>query len=62
LKIACDAELAEVLGVTDFLLSKVRRKGAPVSERLVLRAHEVTGIPVSALREMLGVSEAMVKD
>lgn len=50
-----DAALARMLQIQPPILSKVRHRKAPVTAGLLLRMHEVTKVPVSHLRRMMGV-------
>ncbi len=52
-RLRTDAELAGLLGVAAPTLSKIRRGRTPVSAAIVLRIHEVFGLPTRTLREML---------
>lgn len=48
-----DASLARVLDVSAPRLSKVRRGRVAVSADLVLRIHEIGGLPIAELRALL---------
>lgn len=48
-----DAALSRKIGVNRFLLSKYRHGRLKVGSTLILRAHEVGGIPVAVLRGKL---------
>lgn len=48
-----DIQLAKLLGVTTPCISKVRHKVNPVSSNLLIRVHEITGTPISKLKELL---------
>ncbi|SEO52365.1 hypothetical protein SAMN05428959_109100 [Duganella sp. CF517] len=53
-----DASLARVLEVSAPCLSKVRRGRAAVSAELVLRIHEIGGLPLAELRALLAAADA----
>lgn len=52
-KLRNDAELSRVLGVQPPTLSKIRAGKSNFSAGLILRIHEVFGLPVADLRSML---------
>jgi plasmid maintenance system antidote protein VapI len=49
-----DAALARTLEVTAPMISKVRNLRLPVGASLLIRMHEVTGLPVKELQNMMG--------
>ena len=49
-----DAALARMLDVTPTMLSRVRRRRTPVGASLLIRMHEVTGVSVSELGDVMG--------
>lgn len=51
--IETDAELSRQLGVTHASLSKMRRRHLEIGSSFILRAHEVFGLPVARIRELL---------
>lgn len=51
-KLASDAELAKLIGLTPPLVSRIRSKGNTVSAETILRIHEVTGWPVAKIRAL----------
>ena len=54
LQLKNDAALSRALDVGPPLISKMRHARLPVGGAILLRMHEVTGLSVRALREMLG--------
>lgn len=53
LDIKSDRALAHLLELGVPTISKLRH-GAPVSDRVILRIHEKTDIPVRAIRDQIG--------
>ncbi|WP_426162370.1 helix-turn-helix domain-containing protein [Pseudoduganella sp. R-34] len=49
-----DAALADRLQVTRTTISKIRHRHCPVSSELLLRIHEMTGLPLRELRFLGG--------
>lgn len=49
-----DAALARVLEVAPPILSKIRHRRIPVAASLLIRMHEITGLPIRALRDLMG--------
>jgi transcriptional regulator with XRE-family HTH domain len=49
-----DSELARILDITHPLLSKIRNGKQPVTGAVLLRIHEVSGLSIRQLRDMLG--------
>lgn len=49
-----DAALARALGYHPAVICKLRKRSFGISAENILRIHEVTGIPVKELREMMG--------
>jgi plasmid maintenance system antidote protein VapI len=49
-----DAALARTLEVAPPMLSKIRHRYLPVSASLLIRMHEVTGMSVRELRNIMG--------
>ncbi|WP_432383535.1 hypothetical protein [Duganella sp. P38] len=49
-----DAALARTLEVTAPMISKVRNFRMPVGASLLIRMHEVTGMPVRELQNLMG--------
>lgn len=49
-----DAELARTLKFPPPVISKIRNERLKVGALFILTAHEVTGIPVAKLRQILG--------
>lgn len=56
LQLKNDAALSRMLRVQAPIISKVRRRRAPVTAALLLRMHEVTSVPVGTLRRLMGVA------
>lgn len=52
-----DAALAKFLEVGPPVVSKLRNKRVALGNSLLLRIHDVTGIPVNELRRAMGVPE-----
>jgi plasmid maintenance system antidote protein VapI len=50
-----DAALARAIRVDPASISKVRRKVVPLGESMLLRLHELTGLPAKELRKMGGM-------
>lgn len=49
-----DVQLAMLLGVGNPLICKMRRRVQPVSGSLLIRIHEITGISIRELKEIMG--------
>jgi hypothetical protein len=49
-----DAALCRMLGVEPPLLSKIRHRRLAVGAPLLIRVHEVTGMAIADLRQLLG--------
>ena len=49
-----DAALARVLEIAPPMISKIRHRRLPVSAALLIRMHEVTNLPISELRSLMG--------
>ncbi|WP_426112836.1 hypothetical protein [Massilia sp. PWRC2] len=49
-----DAALCRMLGVEPPLLSKIRHRRLAVGAPLLIRVHEVTGLGIGDLRQLLG--------
>lgn len=49
-----DAALARLLEVAPPVLSKIRHRRIPVAASLLIRMHEVTGLPIRELRNLMG--------
>lgn len=49
-----DSALALALDVPPALISKARNKRIPMSAGVLLRMHEITGMNIRAMREMMG--------
>lgn len=54
LQLKNDAALARTLEVTAPMISKVRNFRLPVGASLLIRMHEVTGLPVRELQDLMG--------
>lgn len=54
LKLKNDAALARTLEVTAPMISKVRHMRIPVGASLLIRMHEVTGLPMRQLQDLMG--------
>lgn len=49
-----DASLARMLEIQAPMLSKIRHRRLPVGSALLIRFHEVTGLPIAELRALMG--------
>ncbi len=49
-----DAALCRMLGVEPPLVSKIRHKRLPIGAPLLIRVHEVTGLGIGDLRQLMG--------
>lgn len=49
-----DRALAKLIDISPARLSKIRNRKLPVGESFLLRSHEATDIPVTALRVLMG--------
>jgi hypothetical protein len=49
-----DAALCRILGVEPPLVSKIRHKRLPIGAPLLIRVHEVTGLAITDLRQLMG--------
>lgn len=54
LKLKNDASLSRLLEVAPPVISKIRHGRLPVGASILIRMHEVTGMSVAELRELLG--------
>lgn len=54
LELKNDAALARLLEVAPPILSKIRHRRLPVGAALLIRMHEVSGLPVRELRNLMG--------
>jgi len=54
LQLKNDAALSRTLEVAPPVLSKIRHRKLPVGASLLIRMHEVTGMAVSELRQLMG--------
>jgi hypothetical protein len=54
LELKNDAALARTLEVAAPIISKVRHLRMPVSGSLLIRIHEVTGLPMRDLQDLMG--------
>lgn len=52
-----DAKLAQAFLVSQPCLSKIRHKAIPISDEIMVRFHDVTGLSISKLRIMAGIEE-----
>lgn len=51
-----DAALSRALGVAPPVISKIRHLVVPFGSTMVLRAHDVSGMPLNEIRSLLGVT------
>lgn len=49
-----DAALGRLLDLAPGVVSKVRHGHVPVTDTTILRVHETVGMPVKAIRELIG--------
>ena len=49
-----DADLARLLHLSKPMISKLRHRDLPLTSGVILRIHEVTGMPVATIRELSG--------
>ncbi|SNS72789.1 hypothetical protein SAMN06265795_105200 [Noviherbaspirillum humi] len=49
-----DAVLARMLGLSPAAISKIRNQHVPVSSAVLLQVHEITGISIRELRNLIG--------
>lgn len=54
LELKNDAALARLLEVAPPLLSKIRHRRLPVGSTLLIRMHEVSGLSIRELRNLMG--------
>jgi hypothetical protein len=54
MKLKNDASLSRLLEVAPPVISKIRHHRLPVGASILIRMHEVTGLTVGELRELLG--------
>lgn len=54
LELKNDAALARLLEIAPPLLSKIRHRRLPIGAALLIRMHEVSGLPVRELRNLMG--------
>lgn len=54
LKVKNDANLARVLEVNAPIISKMRHRRLPVGAAMLIRMHEVTGLQIADLQELMG--------
>jgi len=54
LKLKNDAALCRALGVAAPIISKVRHGHLPVGGSLLIRLHEVSGLSIGAMRNLMG--------
>lgn len=54
LRLKNDAALSLTLEVSPPVISKIRHRRVPVGGALLIRMHEVTGLPIIDLRDLMG--------
>lgn len=54
LRLSNDAALARALETGAPVLSKIRNRKSPVTGAMLIRMHEVCGLEIAALRELIG--------
>ncbi len=52
-----DAGLCRLTGIAPPVVSKIRAKRIEISDSVLLRFHDATGVPVNRLRSLMGVAE-----
>lgn len=58
LGVTSDAALARALDVAPPTISKIRNRRAPISDGLLIRMHEETGLTIKELKAALGTRPA----
>lgn len=53
-----DIKLANTLGISPSMISRIRHRIRPVSASFLIAAHEVTGASLTELRAMMGDTDA----
>ena len=48
-----DTQLAKMLGVSSTTIHRLRHKNTPVSDSVVLRLHQITGLKITVLHKRL---------
>lgn len=54
MKLGSDAALCRLLDVAPPLISKARHGGAPIGSALLIRMHQVSGLPIAELQCLMG--------
>lgn len=54
LKTDNDAQLSRALGVAPPVISKLRHNRMPVGDSMILKIHELAGMPVATIRGFIG--------
>lgn len=62
LKLKNDAALARELDVAPPVISKIRHFALPVGARILISMHEVTGMSIRELRELMGDRRVKFRD
>jgi hypothetical protein len=55
MKVECDAGLARKLQVGRGVISKIRNRQIAITSDMLIRMHEVSELPISSLRIMMGL-------
>lgn len=55
-KLKNDAALAAELEVAPSIVSKIRHHALPVGPSMVIRVHDITGMPIDSIRAYLGLA------
>jgi len=50
-----DAALSRALKVAPPVISKIRRKALPVGDSMLVKMHDLTGLPIENLRKQMGI-------
>jgi hypothetical protein len=61
LKLKNDAALCSLLGVDAPFISKIRHRRLDVGAAMLIRMHDVTGLPIRELRDLMGDRRSTVR-
>lgn len=54
ISVKSDNALAKALGITQGAMSKIRNKHKPVSAEVLLRMHDISGLSIRQMRNLMG--------
>lgn len=54
ISVRSDNALAKALGITQGAMSKIRNKHKPVSAEVLLRMHDISGLSIRQMRNLMG--------